>query len=283
MKPKSRLGRGIDAIFSESLGEHSGILVDLSLDEIVPNPIQPRKTIEDASLTELSESIRANGLISPIVVRRVDSRYEIIAGERRFRAAKMAGLDRIPVIVRECPDDEAYRLSLIENLQREDLNPMEESEAYHTLVKQFHLTHQDIAATVAKDRSTITNALRLMGLPEEAKQSLREGHISTGHARAILMASGINDQLALLTTIRTRNLNVREAEKMATRSKQRPKEGRRKIDPTLEKISLGLSERFATKVTCLWGTKKGRIVIEAFSRDDLLRIAHTLASEEVPL
>jgi len=283
LKPKSRLGRGIDAIFSESLGEHSGILVDLSLDEIVPNPIQPRKTIEDASLTELSESIRANGLISPIVVRRVDSRYEIIAGERRFRAAKMAGLDRIPVIVRECPDDEAYRLSLIENLQREDLNPMEESEAYHTLVKQFHLTHQDIAATVAKDRSTITNALRLMGLPEEAKQSLREGHISTGHARAILMASGINDQLALLTTIRTRNLNVREAEKMATRSKQRPKEGRRKIDPTLEKISLGLSERFATKVTCLWGTKKGRIVIEAFSRDDLLRIAHTLASEEVPL
>ncbi|MEN6475874.1 MAG: ParB/RepB/Spo0J family partition protein [Syntrophaceae bacterium] len=283
MKPKSRLGRGIDAIFSESLGEHSGILVDLSLDEIVPNPIQPRKTIEDASLTELSESIRANGLISPIVVRRVDSRYEIIAGERRFRAAKMAGLDRIPVIVRECPDDEAYRLSLIENLQREDLNPMEESEAYHTLVKQFHLTHQDIAATVAKDRSTITNALRLMGLPEEAKQSLREGHISTGHARAILMASGINDQLALLTTIRTRNLNVREAEKMATRSKQRPKEGRRKIDPTLEKISLGLSERFSTKVTCLWGTKKGRIVIEAFSRDDLLRIAHTLASEEVPL
>lgn len=283
MKSKSRLGRGIDAIFSESVGEHSGTLVDLSLDEIVPNPIQPRKTIEDSSLAELSDSIRVNGLISPIVVRRVDSRYEIIAGERRFRAAKMAGLDRIPVIVRECPDDEAYRLSLIENLQREDLNPMEESEAYHTLVKQFHLTHQDIAASVAKDRSTITNALRLMGLPEEAKQSLRDGQISTGHARAILMASGVNDQLALLSAIRTRNLNVREAEKMATRSKQRPKEGRRKIDPTLEKISLGLSERFATKVTCLWGTKKGKIVIEAFSRDELLRIAHTLASEEVPV
>jgi len=283
LKSKSRLGRGIDAIFSDSLAEHSGTLVDLSLDEIVPNPIQPRKTMEDASLTELSESIRVNGLISPIVVRRIDSRYEIIAGERRFRAAKMAGLDRIPVIVRECPDDEAYRLSLIENLQREDLNPMEESEAYHTLVKQFHLTHQDIAATVAKDRSTITNALRLMGLPEEAKLSLREGQISTGHARAILMASGVNEQLALLAAIRTRNLNVREAEKLATRSKQRPKDLRRKIDPSLEKISLGLSERFSTKVTCLWGTKKGKIVIEAYSKDELLRIAQVLGSDEVPL
>jgi len=283
LKPKSRLGRGIDAIFSDPLGEHSGTLVDLSLDEIVPNPIQPRKTVEDASLAELSESIRANGLISPIVVRRIDSRYEIIAGERRFRAAKMAGLDRIPVIVRECPDDEAYRLSLIENLQREDLNPMEESEAYHTLVKQFHLTHQDIAAAVARDRSTITNALRLMGLPEEAKQALRKGHISTGHARAILMAPGVNEQLALLSAIRSRNLNVREAEKLATRSKQRPKDARRKIDPSLEKISLGLSERFSTKVTCLWGTKKGRIVIEAYSKDELLRIAHVLASDEVPL
>lgn len=283
MKSKSRLGRGIDAIFSDSLVEHAGTLVDLSLDEIVPNPIQPRKTIEDASLAELSDSIRVNGLISPIIVRRIDSRYEIIAGERRFRAAKLAGLDRIPVIVRECPDDEAYRLSLIENLQREDLNPMEESEAYHTLVKQFHLTHQDIAASVAKDRSTITNALRLMGLPEEAKQALREGHISTGHARAILMASGVNEQLAMLSIIRSRNLNVREAEKLATRTKQRPKENRRKIDPTLEKISLGLSERFSTKVTCFWGNKKGKIVIEAFSRDELLRIAHTLSSEEISL
>ena len=279
MKSKSRLGRGIDAIFSESLVDHAGTLVDLSLDEIVPNPIQPRKTIEDASLTELSESIRVNGLISPIVVRRVDSRYEIIAGERRYRAAKMAGLDRIPVIVRECPDDEAYRLSLIENLQREDLNPMEESEAYHTLVKQFHLTHQDIAT----DRSTITNALRLIGLPEEAKQALREGIISTGHARAILMASGVNEQLALLAAIRSRNLNVRDSEKLATRSRQRPKESRRKTDPTLDKISLGLSERFSTKVTCFWSNKKGKIVIEAFSRDELLRIAHSLSSEEISL
>lgn len=283
MKPKSRLGRGIDAIFSDPLIEHSGSLVDLSLDEIVPNPIQPRKTIEDTTLNELSESIRVNGLISPILVRRIDSRYEIIAGERRFRAAKMAGLDRIPVIVRECPDDEAYRLSLIENLQREDLNPMEESEAYHTLVKQFHLTHQDIAASVAKDRSTITNALRLMGLPEEAKQALRDGQISTGHARAILMVAGVNEQLSLLAAIRSRNLNVREAEKLATRSKHRPKETRRKIDPSLEKLSLDLSERFATKVTCQWGTKKGKIVIEAYSKDELLRIAHALASEEVPV
>jgi len=283
LKSKSRLGRGIDAIFSESLADPSGSLVDLSLDEIVPNPIQPRKTIEDAGLAELSESIRVNGLISPIVVRRVDSRYEIIAGERRYRAAKLAGLDRIPVIVRECPDDEAYRLSLIENLQREDLNPMEESEAYHTLVKQFHLTHQDIAATVAKDRSTVTNALRLMGLPEEAKQALREGHISTGHARAILMASGVAEQLALLSAIRSRNLTVRDAERLATRAKQRPKDTRRKIDPILEKISLSLSERFSTKVSCHWGTKKGKIVIEAFSRDELLRIAQTLSSDEVPV
>ena len=187
MKVKPRLGRGIDALIPIDTNVPAPYVMDLSLDEIRPNPIQPRKTIDTQGLSELAESIKSHGLISPILVRKFNTKYEIIAGERRYHACKMAGMSSVPVIVKDVSDNESFKLSLIENLQREDLNPMEESEAYQTLKEQFGLTHQEIAESVMKDRSTITNALRLMGLPEEMKEALRNGTITPGHARAILM------------------------------------------------------------------------------------------------
>lgn len=282
MKNKTRLGRGIDALFSDVLTEEAGNLVELSLAEIAPNPIQPRKDYAPQALAELADSIRGHGILAPIVVRRVDSRYEIIAGERRFRAAKLAGLEHIPAIVRACPDDESFRLSLIENVQREDLNPMEEAEAYHTLSKHFHQTHQEIATAVAKDRSTVTNALRLMGLPEEAKQALRDGRITNGHARALLMVSSAAEQRALLAAIIERGLSVREAEQRAAHTRRKAA-AKLKTDPLLDRLALSLSDRLSAKVSCVWGKKKGRIVIEVHSRDELHRIAQALTEAEGPL
>jgi len=281
MKTRPRLGRGIDAIFPDSSMDSSAQLVELSMEEISPNPIQPRKEIDDEKIKELSDSIRKNGLISPIVVRRVGTKHEIIAGERRYRAAVMAGLTKLPTLVRDCPDDESFRLSLIENLQREDLNPMDEAEAYFTLCKHFQHTHQDIADAVSKDRSTITNSLRLIGLPEDIKQALRAGRITTGHARALLMLNKYAEQVFLLNQIQNKGLSVRETERIASHAKQRHQKERKKLDPAFDRLSLRLSERFSTKVTCMWGKKKGKIIIEFYSKGELERVASFLAAEEL--
>jgi len=282
MKNKNRLGRGIDALFSESLQDDSPHIIELSLDEIFPNPIQPRKEISQDKISELSESIKQHGIISPIIVRRVNAKYEIVAGERRYHACRQAGLKMIPSIVKEIPDDEAFKISLIENVQREDLNPMEEAEAYHTLKNQFLLTHQDIAYAVSKDRSTITNSLRLVGLPEEIKQSLRDGFITTGHARAILMLDNTNEQLTLLERIIKRGLSVRDTERVASSKKEKALK-KKNGQQILDDVSYLLSERLSAKVMCSWGKRKGKIVIEVSSRDDLNRIVNDISRSEMPI
>jgi len=282
MKAKSRLGKGIDALFPAVLNEPGSQLIELSLDEIRPNPIQPRKTMDQAKLGELAESIKLHGLLSPIIVRRTNTKYEIIAGERRFHACMKVGVDRVPVIVREVPDDESFKLSLIENLQREDLNPMEEAEAFYTLKEQFNLTHQEIAESVVKDRSTVTNALRLISLPEEMKTALREGTITPGHARALLMVDSEKDRLSLFQKILSQSLSVREAERRAVKAKNAPAAARKK-DPSLEKLSGLLSDRFSAKVVCSWSKRKGKITIEVSSRDELKRIIDELTRTGSPL
>ena len=282
MKTKPRLGRGLDALFGDSLAEDSSLVIDLSINEVYPNPIQPRKLIDDDKIAELSESIKNNGLLSPIIVRRINSKYEIIAGERRYHACKMAGIEKIPSIVKEISDEEAFKISLIENLQREDLNPMEEAEAYHTLKKQFSLTHQEIADAVVKDRSTVTNALRLVNLPEEIKYALREGTISTGHARAILMVDSTIEKSALLEKIIRQGLSVRDTEQIASNARKR-KSPRKKTDEYLENLSSLLSERFSTKVVCTWGKRKGKIIIDVPSKEDMRRIVEELSRYETPL
>jgi len=283
MKPaKPRLGKGIDALIPGVPYDSGAQVIELSLDEIRPNPIQPRKKIDDEKLAELAESIKMHGILSPIIVRKNASKYEIIAGERRFHASMKAGLTRIPVIVKDVSDDESFKISMIENLQREDLNPMEEAEAYCTLKEQFRLTHQEIADAVLKDRSTITNAMRLITLSEEIKSALREGVITAGHARALLMVENEGDRHALFQKIISLSLSVREAESRATGTKKSAPMAKR-TDPSLEKISSELSERLSAKVMCSWTKRKGRITIEVSSRDELKRIIDELCRSETPL
>jgi ParB family transcriptional regulator, chromosome partitioning protein len=282
MKTKTRLGRGIDAIFADSFQDDSSLVVEIPLDEIYPNPTQPRKTFDESSIAELAESIKSHGLISPILVRKLNTRYEIIAGERRYQAFKLAGITNIPSIVKDISDADAFKISLVENLQREDLNPMEESEAFYTLKEQFDLTHQEIADAVQKDRSTITNSLRLVNLPEEVKTSLREGVISTGHARAILMVDNYPAQIVLLNKIVSQSLSVRQVEKLAS-DKGKKKKGQRKQDPYLEEISSLLADKFGVKVVCSWGKSRGKIVINVSKRDDFQRIVQELCQHESPI
>jgi len=282
MKPKARLGRGIDAIFADTLQDDTAIIVEIPATEIYPNPSQPRKTFDDKSISELAESIKSHGLISPIVVRKMNSKYEIIAGERRYQACKVAGLTKIPAMVKDISDADAFKISLVENLQREDLNPMEEAEAYYTLKEQFSLTHQDIAVAVNKDRSTVTNSMRLVNLPLEAKAALKEGTITTGHARTILMVESGHGQAALLSKIISHQLSVREAERLAS-SKGKKKKTGRKVDPYLENISEQIGDRLGVKVMCTWAKSKGKIVINVGSREELQRIVQELCRHESPL
>jgi ParB family transcriptional regulator, chromosome partitioning protein len=282
MKAKPRLGKGIDALIPVEVHDATTHVIELSLDEIRPNPIQPRKSIDRDKLAELSESIKAHGLLSPILVRKFNTKYEIIAGERRFHACKMAGIERVPVIVKDVSDDDSFRLSLIENLQREDLNPMEETEAYYTLKEQFGLTHQEIAESVMKDRSTVTNSLRLIGLPEEMKSSLREGAITPGHARAILMLDTEDARLFLFNKILTKGISVRESERYA--SKKRNEKGiPDKRDTALDSLSSMLSSHFSARVICSWSKRKGKITIEVSSRDELNRVVNELTRSVSPL
>lgn len=281
MKPKARLGRGIDAIFADTLQDDAAQVVEIPASEIYPNPAQPRKTFDEKSLAELASSIKAHGLLSPIVVRKMNMKYEIIAGERRFQACKAAGIGRIPAMVKDISDADAFKISLVENLQREDLNPMEEAEAFFTLKDQFHLTHQDIAAAVNKDRSTVTNSMRLVNLPVEAKTALKEGVITTGHARAILMAEGVTAQVALLERVVAGGLSVRDAERLASAKNRKRKQGKK--DPYLEGLSSQLGDRLGARVLCSWGKSRGRIVISVGSRDEMKRVVEELCRQESPL
>ena len=283
MKPRPRLGRGIDAIFPESLTTEGGSqIIELDIDSVIANPIQPRKEFDKDGIDELASSIRENGVISPIVVRQIEGKYEIIAGERRYRASKQVGLERIPAIVREMSDREAFKVSLIENLQREDLNPIEEAEAYHTLSQQFELTHQAIAESIGKDRTTVTNMLRLMSLAEEIKDALRQNEISMGHAKAILAIENLNERLAVLNKIKQQGLSVRDTEKLTTAAK-RPAKLKKDGNSELSEMADRISEKLGARVQMNFSGKRGKIVIEVASKNELERIVDELTGYDSPL
>ncbi len=277
-KKNKGLGKGLNAILPEDIEFEGTSVVELSVDEIYPSPVQPRKILDEDSVRELADSIKQHGIISPIIVRRVNSRYEIVAGERRYRASLLAGLKKIPSVVKEISDDTAFKISLIENIQREDLNPMDEAEGYYILNKRFKLTHKEIAEALSKDRSTVTNALRLMGLPEEARDALRKGLITTGHARAILAMDKYEGQVSLLKKIVSKNLSVRQAEDLVRKTKNEKIKRRKTVDKEIEMISRQLSESLSTRVLCTWNRNKGRIIIDIASRDELNRVANFIMS-----
>jgi ParB family chromosome partitioning protein len=252
-------------------------LTTCGLEEIKPNRFQPRKDFSDREQKELVASIRKSGIIQPIVVRKDDSGYEIIAGERRWRAAQVAGLTRVPIVIRSASDAEAAELSLIENLQREGLNPLEEANAYRTLVETFGQTHESIAAKIGKDRSTVANTIRLLKLPVKIQRALIEKKITAGHARAILSVDAEPEQAAVFETIVTRDLNVREAEKLIQALKTPKKEKRgAKREVYLDDLEKKLSNLFMTKVQIRKKEKNGSIDIRFSSTEELGRLVELL-------
>jgi ParB family chromosome partitioning protein len=274
---KQALGKGLGALIPDlsSLNDKErkalGI-AELELDKIVPNEYQPRKTFHDDALKELAASIKEHGVIQPIIVHRIGSNYGLIAGERRWRAARLAGLKTIPALVKEATKRELIEQALIENIQREDLNPLEAAEAYKRLQDEFKLTQEDLAKRVGKERSTVTNFLRLLGLPREVKQDVAAGKLSMGHAKALLSMERVRDQVQAAQMIVKKGLSVREAEVLAQKHKHPIKEKKPKIDHELKAVEDKLRKSLGTKVSITAKAKGGRIAIDYYSNEELDRI-----------
>jgi len=263
-KPRSRLGRGLDALLPPA-EEAGGVRIPLAL--IEPSPFQPRRRFDEAALRELAASIRRRGVLQPLLVRPLGDGYQLVAGERRFRAAQLAGLDEVPAVVRELSDREALEVALVENLQREDLSPVEEAEGYRRLA-EMGLSHEAIAARVGRSRSAVSNALRLLQLPPEALQALDDGRITAGHARALLMLPP-ERRLWGLGEILSRGLTVRQAERLKDRLARRP---RREAHPELARA---LEERLGVRVR-ITGRKRGRLELFFASEEELAGLLELL-------
>jgi ParB family chromosome partitioning protein len=277
------LGRGLEALISgdtasvatEGLpqGTQAGIS-QLAVDAIAPNPFQPRTRFEESTLRELADSIKASGVIQPLLVRRTGpGEYQLVAGERRLRASQLAGLAKVPAIVKEFDDRAMLELALIENIQREDLNPIEEAKAYQALVDKVGLTHDQLSERVGKQRATITNALRLLALPPEVMDMVSRGTLSAGHARAVLGLENRGDQLAAARYVASKGFSVRRTESFIRR-KQRTTGARPRATRLggLTEWETKLQQRFATRVAIAPGRKGGKVEFEFYSLEDLERL-----------
>jgi ParB family chromosome partitioning protein len=279
---RKALGRGLDALISgdtanvatEGLPAVPAGVIEIAIDSIGPNPFQPRTRFDEASLKELADSIRATGVIQPLLVRRVGpGDHQLVAGERRLRAARMAGLKKVPVVVRELEDRSMLELALIENIQREDLNPIDEAKAYQALIEKVGLTHDELSERVGKQRTTITNALRLLSLPPEVMDMVSRGTLSAGHARAILALSGRAEQLVAARYISGKGFSVRRTEafirrkQRATASRPRPTKA-----GALADLENKLQLKFSTRVAITPGRRGGRVEFEYYSQEDLERL-----------
>ena len=277
---KSGLGRGLDALFTDNFVEESsatGGAVTLRISDIEPNKAQPRKTFDEEALAELAESIAEHGVLQPLLVRPLtDGLYQIVAGERRWRASRIAGLTEVPVIIRDLSESEAMEIALIENLQREDLNPIEEAEGIQLLIETYGITQETAAARLGKSRSAIANSLRLLTLPENVKELAREGKISSGHARALLSFEN-NDKINEIAQEITKNdLSVRELERMAKSAKKgdfTPEKRIRKRDTFFDEVEIALTESLGRPVKVFLGKNKGTLEIEFYGKDDLEKLA----------
>ena len=283
MSKRPALGKGMSALLGETESVNDNVnknsVLTVSIDKVTGNPDQPRKTFDLLSLKELAASISEKGIIQPIIVEEKNGEYIIIAGERRHRAAKISGLTEIPVIVKEFSENEKLEIALIENIQREDLNPIEEAIAYHDLMERGNLSQEEIAVKVGKNRSTVANSLRLLKLPENIRTTLAKGAISAGHARAILALDTEEQMEDLHKRIITYGLSVREAEAFSsTGSKTSSKKASTKkndfenLDPELRAIEEKFIDIFGTKVNISGTLQKGKIEISYFSMDDLDRL-----------
>ena len=272
------LGKGIGALLSSAAQEGGKKYFSCPIEELKPHSRQPRKTFDDAKMAELVASIVEKGVIQPLVARRQDDHYQIIAGERRWRAAQKAGLDRVPVVIQDVSEDWAMEIALIENIQREDLNPLEEAEAYRYLMNSFDLLQEEVAKRVGKDRSTVANALRLLRLPEKVKNDLTANRLSMGHARALLALDQDEDIIEASEEIIRKKLSVRETEKLIKKIKSIFSEKPNKpvvekiLDPNLLALENTLQEQLGTQVRLQAKGQGGRIEISYHSQDELSRL-----------
>ena len=279
---RTALGKGLGALLPEMGTEETKAFLSCGIEEIVPNRSQPRKHFDESKLQELTASIKEKGILEPLIVRKVDQGYEIVVGERRWRAAQKAGLREVPILIKEIGERESLELSLIENLQREDLNPLEEAEAFKRFTEEFGFNQGDLATRIGKDRTTVANVLRLPKLPAEAKNQLLQNHITSGHARAILSLENRERQKELCSLIVQRGLSVREAEALAKRWSEKPKrvapstKKKGDLESQLRSLQDSLRRQLGTKVMIHQKGKKGKIEIEYYSDEDLERIVETI-------
>lgn len=273
---KKGLGKGLGALISSADTEVSGVR-EMKINEIEPNAGQPRKYFNDDKLSQLAESIKIHGIVQPLIVKREEDTYKIVAGERRWRAARLAGLETVPVIVKEMSSKQVMEVALIENIQREDLNPIEEAEAYDKLMTEFEMTQEDIAIAVGKSRPAIANAVRLLTLQDKLKNLVISGQLSSGHARALLSIEDKSLQLKATEEILTKDLNVRDTEKLVKKVLSRKeKKPARKLDEEYAALEDKFREILGTKVKIVRNNKSGKIMIEYYSVEELERIVEMI-------
>ena len=278
---RKALGKGIEALIpdlDEGLpkGEDSGGSRNLLIDEVFPNRLQPRKNFDDEKFNELERSIREHGVLQPIIVQKGVNGYELIVGERRWRASKKAGLKKIPAVIRDVTDLESLELALIENLNRQDLNPIEEADGYERLAKDFGLTQEKIAKRMGKSRESVANIMRLLKLPRQVQQDMISGRLTMGHGRALLGLKSEQEILFLRKKIVDQSLNVRETEIQVNLLKHKSKEPKRSEkankDIFIRNLQIKLERKLGTKVEIATNQKGGKVVIKYYSNDDLERI-----------
>jgi len=271
-----RLGRGFDDLVEGETSFASEEILQVPVESIRPNRFQPRKEISGESFENLKGSIARNGILQPVVVRPAESGYELIAGERRWRAARELDLEVIPVIIRQADDEKALELALVENIQREDLNPIDRALAYRQLMNTFGLTQEEAAGRVGQERSTVANTLRLLDLPEEVQEMLRDGRVSMGHARALLALRDEGAILKAAARVVEEDLSVREVEALSQPKRRGRARVRKARPPEIIDLEGRLRRRLGTKVEVRPGRRRGRIIIEYYSPDDLDRIIESI-------
>jgi ParB family chromosome partitioning protein len=289
MNKNRGLGKGLSALIPEMEDDvNNGSQVELDINLVSPNPYQPRREFSNDKLNELAESIKTHGIIQPLIVREVEGKYQLIAGERRLRAAKLAGLTTIPIVIKEMNDQSMMEVAIVENIQRENLNPIEEAEAFRRLMNEFYLTQDDIAKKVGKSRPAIANTLRLLNLPKEVQNDLGSGTLTMGHARALLGLRTPEEQKNIWAQVQLQQLSVRETEELIRKineppavpreTKNKKKDTIYERDPNIQLLEEELQQSLGTKVTIRERGQGGKIEIDYFSQEEFDRICEKINS-----
>jgi ParB family chromosome partitioning protein len=280
------LGRGLGALFQVDMTTEEDLVHEAEITDLRPNPYQPRKHFDDELLKELTESIKQHGVVQPLIVRKSIRGFEIVAGDRRFRAAKLAGLTKVPIVVRDFTDDQMMEIALVENLQREDLNPMEVAHAYQKLMKHLSITQEELAERVGKSRPHVANFLRLLQLPPQIQDDVSRGTLSMGHARALLGVKDPELLMKLAEKVKKEKPSVRQLEEWVQQlnqmiPKKEKKKSKERVDPQIKHYEDLLQQVFSTPVRIKHGRKKGKIEIEYYSDRELERLIELLNQERI--